>query len=150
MELYRKKGMLLSSLLIGVLCLGGIASVANANQPAQTTVTIPATSAAIWQSIDVQLTQLDSVIKNNKMKEVHHHAFAIRDLADALPSHSPNLSADQFLQLKQNLSFVDTLAQRLDESGDANDKNATSNNFAKLQNVLKTIRTIYSVKNKPV
>ncbi|MHB8744096.1 MAG: transporter [Sulfuricaulis sp.] len=105
---------------------------------------IPATSEAIWQSIDKETERLAAVIQAGKFDEVHHRAFAIRDLAAALPTRSGNMPAEKLAQVKTYAKFVATLAARLDTAGDAKDKAATEANFQKLKDVLKTIRANYS------
>jgi hypothetical protein len=104
---------------------------------------IPATSEAIWQSIDKETEQLAALIQTGKFEEVHHHAFAIRDLVAALPARSGSLPPDQLAQVKSNVQFVATLAQRLDATGDAKDKVGTESNFKKLQKVLSALRADY-------
>ena len=53
------------------------------------------------------------------------------------------LAADAMAQVNTQSKFVDTLAERLDQSGDANDKAGTQQNLTKLQGVLKGIRSHY-------
>ena len=105
---------------------------------------ILATPDAIWQSIDKQTQALATEIQANKLDEVHHHAFAIRDLAAALPERSKDLPADKLTKVNAGNKFVAILAERLDASGDAKDKAATEANFEKLQKVLKSIQQNYS------
>jgi hypothetical protein len=106
---------------------------------------IPETSTEILASIDLHENELNKTIQANKLDEVHHHAFAIRDLVDALPEHSSQLSSNKLEQVKTNLKYVDVLAKRLDTSGDAKDKAATQTNFTKLQKLLESIRSSYSM-----
>jgi len=127
-------------ILAGGLMFGPLASAAEKTGPQ---AQIPATSDAIWQSIDREAEQLNKVIQTGKLEEVHHHAFAIRDLAATLPAHSPSLPADKLNQVKANNKFVATLAERLDATGDAKDKAGTESNFQKLKGVLKTMRANY-------
>lgn len=108
------------------------------------TIAIPATSAAIWQSVDQHVAELNRTIESGQLAEVHHHAFAIRDLVNALPDHSAGLPADKVAKVKVSGKFVAVLAQRLDAAGDANDKTATVSNFKKLQEVLKSLRQQYA------
>ena len=130
-------GMILASLLANTL--------AQAAEKAEAQVKIPATSQAIWQSIDKETEQLAALIQSGKFEEVHHHAFAIRDLVAALPAHSGALPADKLAQVKANSKlFVATLAGRLDATGDAKDKAGTESNFRKLQGVLKVILADYA------
>lgn len=114
-----------------------------AAEKADVQVKIPATSEAIWQSIDKETEQLAALIQTGKFEEVHHHAFAIRDLVAALSARSDALPGDKLAQIKTNSKFVATLAQRLDATGDAKDKVGTGSNFNKLQKVLSAIRADY-------
>lgn len=112
---------------------------ANAAEKAVAPVQIPATSEAIWRSIDKETAILDTLIRTGKLVELHHHAFAIRDLVAALPSHSGTLPTEKIAQIKASSKYVATLAERLDVAGDANDKAAATSNLLKLKEVLKTI-----------
>lgn len=116
---------------------------AQAAEKAGAQVQIPASSAGIWQAIDEEVEQLDVLIRSGKFEEVHHHAYAIRDLAAALPARSASLPADKLAQVKANNKFVATLAGRLDATGDAKDKAGTGSNFEKLKSVLKALRANY-------
>jgi lipopolysaccharide export LptBFGC system permease protein LptF len=104
---------------------------------------IPATAAGILQAVMEQETELGKTIADKKLDDVHHHAFAIRDLVNALPEKSSDLAAEKLTKLKANAKFVTALAGRLDESGDAKDQAGTESNFKKLQDVLKQIRSLY-------
>ncbi len=115
----------------------------HAADEAETQVQIPATSEAIWRSIDKETELLNALIQAGKFEEVHHRAFAIRDLVAALPSRSGSLPPDRLAQVKANVQFVATLAKRLDATGDAKDKAGTESNFKKLQGVLGAIRADY-------
>lgn len=134
-----------SSFIAAAIALGGLVAVspALAAASAEAKTVIPATSEAIWQSIDKETEQLAALIQSNKLEDVHHRAFAIRDLVAALPSHSASLGADKVAAVKANSKFVAALAERLDATGDAKDKAGTAANFEKLKGVLKTIRSSY-------
>ena len=97
---------------------------------------IPATADAIWVEINKHSAELKATIAGGDLKEVHHHAFAIRDLVAALPSHSPQLPAEDAAKLAGEVKFVSTLADRLDESGDAGDKAGAQASFDQLTTVL--------------
>lgn len=97
---------------------------------------IPDTADGIWQAIDQHSTELKAVIDSGALAEVHHHAFAIRDLVAALPAHSPTLPAEDQAKLEGEVKFVATLAARLDETGDAGDKAGSQENYDKLVAVL--------------
>ena len=134
------------ALILGTILAGSLLAntLAQAAEKAEAQVKIPATSQAIWQSIDKETGQLAALIQSGKFEEVHHHAFAIRDLVEALPAHSGALPADNLAQVKANSKFIATLAGRLDTTGDAKDKAGTESNFRKLQSVLKAIRANYA------
>lgn len=100
---------------------------------------IPDTADAIWLAIDQKKTELKASIDGGTLDKVHHQAFAIRDLVAALPSHSPTLPAEDQTKLESEVKFVATLADRLDETGDANDKAGTQENYDKLVTVLNGI-----------
>lgn len=106
-------------------------------------VAIPDTPAAIWQLIDKETEDTTKAIQTGALKDLHHHAYTIRDLVAALPDHSGSLPADKVTKIKADAKFVATLAQRLDAAGDSNNKAASVSNFDKLKDVLKTIRTNY-------
>ena len=134
-----------SALILGTILAGSLIfnPLAQAAEKAEAQVKIPATSEAIWRSIDKETEQLAALIQSGKFEEVHHHAFAIRDLVAALPAHSGALPAGKLAQVKANSKFVATLAERLDTTGDAKDKAGTESNFRKLKDVLGVIRADY-------
>ena len=145
MKIAHMKMLSSKTFVLGVLMTGSLifsAPVAAAGK-AEEKVSIPATSEAIWQSIDKETEQLATLIQSGKLEEVHRHAFAIRDLVAALPARSASLGVDKLAQVKSNTKFVATLAERLDATGDAKDKAGTESNFQKLKAVLKTIRASY-------
>ncbi|MFC7781256.1 transporter [Legionella taurinensis] len=110
-------------------------------EPAQS---IPKTIPAIWEAIDKHGASINQALSDNHLTSIHEHAFAIRDLANALPALSKDLSEEQKKTLQQNLSYVGQLATRLDKTGDANDKEGTEANWQKLQKVLAQLRALYT------
>ena len=132
-------------IFMGMLLGGNLAfqPQALAGEKAESPVQIPATAAAVWQAMDQQSAALGKAIQTGAFAEVHHRAFAIRDLAAALPARSGALPPDKLVRLKANVQFVATLAQRLDATGDAKDRPGTESNFRKLQQVLTAIRANY-------
>jgi hypothetical protein len=104
---------------------------------------IPATVEGIWQAIDKNTGELEQMIQGGSLKNVHHLAFAVRDLVAALPERSKALPAEKLAKVTGSVKFVDTLADRLDASGDADDKAATQANYEKLIKVLEGIRANY-------
>lgn len=125
------------------ILLAGTAVILPVQASEEAPVQIPATSAAIWQAIDQQVAALSKAILTGIFDEVHHRAFTIRDLVAALPARSGSLPPEKLAQVKANVKFVATLAQRLDTTGDAKDKAGTESNFKKLQGVLSAIRADY-------
>jgi hypothetical protein len=116
-----------------------------ATPEAETPTPIPAGGAdAIWQAIDQKSAELDKAIHDGSLGNVHHMAFAIRDLVTALPERSGSLSTDQKTKVQGSVKFVATLAERLDASGDAKDVAETRANFDKLTSVLADLRTNYA------
>lgn len=140
METVKSRNILLAMLIASSTLFNPLVQAA---EKPDTATPIPATSEAIWRSIDKETERLATVIQTGKLDEVHHHAFAIRDLVAALPTRSGNMPAEKLAQVKANTKFVATLATRLDTAGDAKDKAATEANFQKLKDVLKTIRANY-------
>ena len=70
------------------------------------------------------------------LRERHLPVTRQRDLVAALPAHSPTLAAGDQSKLQGDIKFVSTLADRLDESGDAGDKAGTQASYDQLVQVL--------------
>ena len=132
------------TMIAAVISIGGVMVSTLPAAAAEAAVTIPATTAEIWQSIDKHVKDLHADIDKGVLKNAHEHAFAIRDLVQALPTHSPSLSAEALAKVTEQGKFVATLAERIDQTGDANDKPGTVANLTKLEGVLKTIRGNYA------
>ncbi len=122
--------------------LAASAPIALAAEASEKTV-VPATIMGLWQAIDARSAELKKTIDSGAFDEVHHQAFAIRDLVAALPGKSSALSAENRAKVKTGVKFVATLAARLDASGDAKDAVGTKQNFEKLTNVLSSLRANY-------
>lgn len=103
-------------------------------------IAIPDNLTAIWQAIDAQTAALQHSLDNGTLADVHHQAYAIRDLVAALPAHSGDLDAQHRGALDNGIKFVNILAQRLDAAGDSKDAAAVRSNYDKLQNVLTSLR----------
>jgi Cu/Ag efflux pump CusA len=137
---------LLPGLALGVMLAltGALTQRASAqHEDKSAPVSIPDTPAAIWQLIDKETDETTKAIQAGALKDLHHHAYTIRDLVAALPEHSKSLPADKVTKVKADSKFVATLAQRLDAAGDSNNKAASISNFDKLKDVLKSIRVNY-------
>ncbi len=109
-------------------------------------VVIPATLEGLWQAIDAKSLELKKTIDSGSLDQVHHEAFAIRDLVAGLPAKSGALPAENLAKVKSSIKFVATLAERLDATGDAKDAPGTKQNFEKLTSVLASLRGNYSSK----
>lgn len=140
-----KQAALLTSLLAvaASFCLVAPAFAADEKDEPEMKIKIPDTSAGILKEVKQHEDELAKTITDKKLDDVHHHAFAIRDLVNALPDKSKDLAGDKLSKLKANAKFVADLAKRLDESGDSKDQAGTEANFKKLQGILKQIRSLY-------
>ena len=133
----------LALILSSSLLIAPISMVAAA-EAAQQTV-IPTTIDGIWQAIDARSAELKATIAAAKLDQVHHQAFAIRDLVAALPARSTSLPADKLANVRVAVKFVATLAERLDATGDAKDLAGTKQNCTKLVGVLASLRSNYTL-----
>ena len=101
------------------------------------TMKIPDTADGIWMGIHEHHMALAEVVKSRNLKDVHIHAFAIRDLANALPAKA---AADKKARVEGTAKNIAKLAGELDESGDANDQAKTEANLKKLDGLLKMLK----------
>ena len=97
---------------------------------------IPETAGGIMTAIHKHHGELADVVKSKKLADVHHHAFAIRDLANGLPA---KVAADKKARVEGSAKNIAKLAEDLDKTGDANDQAATEANLKKLDGVLKAL-----------
>lgn len=104
---------------------------------------IPDTAEGIFKAIHEHHLELGATVKSKKLADVHHHAFAIRDLANALPAKA---AADKKAQAQGTVKNIAKLAGELDESGDANDQAKTETNLKKLDGLLKVLETQFAIK----
>ncbi len=100
---------------------------------------IPDTADGVWQSIEQHRAELQASIQGKSLGEVHHHAFAIRDLVAALPERSPTLPTEDKTKLQGEIAAVATLADQLDATGDAGDQAGAQAAYDKLVGVLNGI-----------
>jgi hypothetical protein len=99
-------------------------------------VKIPDTIEGIWKEIHKHHQALAAVVKAKKLAEVHEHAFAVRDLAKALPAKA---HPDHKKMVENAVKRVSQLAEDLDKSGDAGDQAKTEANQKKMDAALKTL-----------
>src|SRR5882724_5045119 len=99
-------------------------------------VKIPDTVDGILKEIHKHHQELATTVKAKKLADVHHHAFAIRDLAKALPAKA---HPDHKKMVENAVKKVSQLAEDLDKSGDAGDQAKTEANLKKMDAALKTL-----------
>ena len=101
-------------------------------------VAVPDTAEGIMAAIHKHHGELDAVVKSKKLADVHHHAFAIRDLANGLPA---KVAADKKARVEGSVKNIAKLAEDLDNTGDANNQAGTEANLKKLDGVLKALES---------
>ena len=94
---------------------------------------MPETAEGIMTEIHKHHGELADVVKSKKLADVHHHAFAIRDLANGLPA---KVAADKKARVEGSVKNIAKLAEDLDKTGDDNNQAGTEANLKKLDGVL--------------
>ncbi|MFZ1684123.1 MAG: heavy metal-binding domain-containing protein [Candidatus Zixiibacteriota bacterium] len=108
---------------------------------------IPKTLPAVWGAVAEHQKELHEVLAAKKLADVHHHAFAVRDLVAALPAKSAALPTEKKTSLGKSVSRVASLAKLLDEAGDAGDSAKVATLVVKLDAELMTIESLYPAKD---
>jgi hypothetical protein len=108
------------------------------------TVTPAGTLPEIWAQIEGEQGRLSSAIQNGQLKDVHHLAFGIRDLVVALAAKAGASTPAVAPKLDGMVEQVKASATKLDELGDAGNLTGTQAEAAKLDGVLKAIKTATS------
>ena len=106
------------------------------HKEAEKKVKIPETRDGILKEIHKHHEELAATVKAKQLSEVHEHAFAIRDLAKALPAKA---NPDHKKMVENAVKKVSQLAEALDNSGDAGDQAKTEANLKKMDAALKTL-----------
>lgn len=75
-------------------------------------------AAAVWGKVLACKATFDHVVEEKNWKSVHEAAFAIRDEVLLLPDESKPLG-DHLVKVKEQVKQVGSLAEQLDEAGDA-------------------------------
>ena len=129
--------------LTRILTIGACAAIALTGLTTQTAsaaemehaekMVMPETVDGIMTAIHKEHGELADVVKSKKLADVHHHAFAIRDLANGLPA---KVAADKKARVEGSVKNIAKLAEDLDKSGDDNNQAATEANLKKLDGVL--------------
>lgn len=99
---------------------------------------IPDTADGILKAIHDEHHELMETIEAKKLADVHHHAFAIRDLAAALPAKAP---ADHKAHVTSTAKNIATLAESLDEAGDSNNQAGCEAGLKKMEALIKMLET---------
>ena len=106
---------------------------------------IPETAEGILKAIHTEHGELKETVKTKKLAAVHHHAFAIRDLAAALPAKA---AADKKAAVEATSKNIAKLAEALDKTGDDSDQAGTEASMKKLEPLLKMLDTQFAAKTK--
>ena len=99
-------------------------------------VKIPDTVEGIWKEIHKHHQELAAVVKAKKLADVHEHAFAVRDLAKALPAKA---HPDHKKMVENAVKRISQIAEDLDKSGDAGNQATTEANLKKFDTALKNL-----------
>lgn len=100
-------------------------------------------AATTWADIQSQVKDLDLLVKEKRLDEVHPVAFEIRDLVRTLPDKSQGLAAADQKRLEAQVRIVDRLAEQLDRYGDAGNAAGTVRQQQALLRTLGTIQNLY-------
>ena len=100
-------------------------------------------ASAVWKKVVASSVSLDKTIKAKNLKDVHHHAFAVRDQVKLLPAQSKALPKDNLVKLAKGVKTVASLAAQLDEAGDNNKQGDAEALNKKLHAVLEAIKALY-------
>lgn len=112
-----------------------------AGTPAQP-VTPAATAAAVWDQITGEQKKLEAAIQSGQLPDVHHLAFSIRDLVEALAARTTGLSDPDAAALKKAVADIRASAAKLDEYGDSGNLGATEKEHARAAVLLQQIKTL--------
>ena len=101
---------------------------------------VPApTVEGIWAQVLEKRSQLNSVVENGQLTEVHHLAFGIRDLVIALEAKKAGLPTADATKLKSLVEHIKASASQLDELGDAGNLTGTRSALAHMNGDLDAI-----------
>ncbi len=113
--------------------------------PARTErIVVPSDSiGGVFEQIRAERAGLDSAITSGALDRVHEYAFAIRDLARALPIMTSTLSVDAAKQLDALVADIGRQAEELDNSADAGDVSGTQLGVSAIDKSIEGIRALY-------
>ena len=148
-------GLLAASLAVAFAGCGGGGDNANDATAANTSATNTANAntsapegsfreaAATWGRVEEARAELDRVVGENNLDEVHEAAFKVRDAVKELPGRSASLPADARQKLDAQVRQVERLAGMLDEAGDSNNAKAVHEHHQAMDEALEAIRGLY-------
>lgn len=128
---------------IGLILLTAQTAFADEKGHEKGKVKIPDTVEGILKAIHEEHGELAETVKNKKLADVHHHAFAIRDLAKALPAKA---AADKKKQVEGTVKNISKLVEDLDKAGDDGKQAETEALLKKLDGVLKVLEAQFEKK----
>ncbi len=99
--------------------------------------------AAVWQNIRAEEKELGEIIESGKLDRVHEIAFTIRDLAKMFLDNSKGKPGVPIGLLMTQIGQIGSIAELLDEYGDANNKPKTKEQFQRLKTLLDVIESQY-------
>ncbi len=103
-------------------------------------VTPTGSAPELWSQIAAEQTKLEEVIRTGRLAEVHHLAFAIRDLSVAAAGKAP--SAANAATVEATLTQIKKSASALDEFGDAGNLGGVKREYASFQQELATLKSL--------
>ena len=97
------KSSTVKQLLLVILLATGVmwTGTGGADEENETKTVIPTTAGEISKVIDTHVAELHDAIAASKLDTIHVHAYAVRDLVRALPTHSMSLSADALAKVEE-------------------------------------------------
>ena len=98
--------------------------------------------AGIWTQIGDEQTKLSAAIQNGQLKDVHHLAFGIRDLVEAVADKAKTATPALEPKLEDMVKQVKASAGKLDELGDAGNLSGTQAEYAKFQTILSSMQAV--------
>jgi len=100
-------------------------------------------AARTWKQIEDARTEMNGALESEKLDQIHHSAFEIRDQVRKLPDVSPALPEQKRQELNAEVKQVDRIAEMLDVAGDANNVKSTHQHHRAMDEALVRIRSLY-------
>lgn len=141
----RKKRMMVGvlALLMGFGWAGSNVYASEGGHHEAAEVVMPETLKEIWHEVMEGQEHLEEIITAGQLDDVHKQAFHIRDLVQALPEVSVELSPDKQQRLQESVKRVAEIADLLDKYGDAGDATNTQLQAKRLMKLLQYVETFY-------